>query len=138
MNLGEWNDLGLALAAILTAIGALVSAVFAWVKWRRELRLLRAELRPSEDESEQPETPPARAVAAPEPRPAGTIRDVTDSSHQLLLHLVNQVDALTQTDSRIEAWGKGEHQRLDDRLDRHRTEINSHEQRIAALERGEN
>lgn len=133
MPADQWDDLGLAAAAILTAIGTLIGVIFTWAKWRREVASLRAELQPSEA------GPPGPARAIPDAAmPPGTTRDVVDSSHQLLLHVVTQLDSLTQTDGRIEAWGKTEHARLDVRIDdlgeELRFELGAHEERLTALE----
>lgn len=125
-----WDDIGIAIAAIITALATLVGSVWAWVKWRAELRGLRAELRPTGD-ADQPDV-------APDLDSPGTAGGVLYSSHQLLVHLVNQVDGLTQSDGRIEAWGKLEHTRLDQRIDELGEElgyqIGDHEQRLTALE----
>lgn len=106
-------ELGTAIAAILTAVAALIGAIFAWVKWRRELLAVRAELSPS---SQTPEPMPARAIPEGDPRP-GTTRDVVDSSHALLLQIAHQVEGLIVKDSEIKAWGEEEHARLDSRID---------------------
>lgn len=109
----QWDDIALAVAAVITAIGTLTGVIFAWVKWQRELRAVRAELSPSPSD---PSPLPARAIPA-EASPSGTTRDVVDSSHALLLQLVTNVEALVLKDSEIRAWGESEHARIEERVD---------------------
>ncbi|PKQ20192.1 MAG: hypothetical protein CVT66_06310 [Actinobacteria bacterium HGW-Actinobacteria-6] len=106
-------DYALAVAAVLTAAASLTGAVFAWVKWQREIRAVRAELSPS-DPAEQL---PTRAIPDGTPPNPGTTRDVVDSSHLLLLQIAQQVEGLIVKDGEIKKWGEEEHARLDVRID---------------------
>lgn len=122
----DLEGLGLAAAAILTAVGGIIVAVTGWIKSRRELAQMRAQLEPS------PAPEPPRMI---QDKPA-TLYDVADETRALVATAIQMIGSLTQTDNRIEAWGRQEHARLDDRLDRHRTQIDDHEERLVALEGG--
>lgn len=128
-----WDDLGLAAAAILTAIGGVIVAITGWIKSRRELGQVRAQLEPTPDQ-------PGPSAPAPEPRPPATLYDVAAETRALVTTAIQMIGSLTQTDSRIEEWGRTEHTRLDVRIDdlgeELRFELGAHDVRIAALETG--
>lgn len=114
------DDVGLAIAAILTAVGSLIAVLAGWAKQRAEIAALKAQMEPTPPPAPAPSRAllPHRAAVAP-----GTLYDVADETRHLVATAIQMISQLTAADTRISEWGTSEHARLDDRIDDHEVRL---------------
>lgn len=113
------DDVGLAVAAILTAVGSLIAVLAGWAKQRAEIAALKAQMEPSPP----PAAVPSRALLPQRQVAPGTLYDVADETRHLVATAIQMIGQLTAADTRISEWGTAEHGRLDGRIDDHEVRL---------------